>query len=283
MPRGPLRGRPRSAARARAHTGTPYSRSAWLSDVLRSVDSVRWPITSAHGVAVLSCRKPLRQGPRDHRPARGSTPGAGHGRLLPVTSTIGGRGREHDARAEHRPLARASTPSTSTARDPTKQSSSTITGRLCGGSSTPPIPTPPERCTRRADLGAGADGGPGVDHGALADARADVDVGRHHDHAAARGSCRSAPRPAAPRARRAAARSRLSGILSWNSNGPTSMRLRDAQPEVERDRLLDPAVRDPRAVALLGDPQPSPASSAAIAPRPRRAPPASSSGALAPA
>ena len=39
-------------------------------------------------------------------------------------------------------------PSTSTAREPTKQSSSTITGRLCGGSSTPPMPTPPERCTR---------------------------------------------------------------------------------------------------------------------------------------
>src|SRR5262245_18313801 len=41
------------------------------------------------------------------------------------------------------------TPSTTIARDPTKQPSSTITGRALGGSSTPPIPTPPDRCTPR--------------------------------------------------------------------------------------------------------------------------------------
>ena len=29
---------------------TPYSRSAWLSEVLRSVEGLRWPMTSAHGV-----------------------------------------------------------------------------------------------------------------------------------------------------------------------------------------------------------------------------------------
>ena len=39
------------------------------------------------------------------------------------------------------------TPSTTMHREPTNAPSSTITGRLPGGSSTPPIPTPPARCT----------------------------------------------------------------------------------------------------------------------------------------
>ena len=43
---------------------------------------------------------------------------------------------------------RTRAPSTIMQRDPMKQSSSTTTGTACGGSSTPPIPTPPERWTR---------------------------------------------------------------------------------------------------------------------------------------
>src|SRR5690606_28638685 len=39
------------------------------------------------------------------------------------------------------------TPSTTMARDPTKTLSSMMTGAACTGSSTPPIPTPPLRCT----------------------------------------------------------------------------------------------------------------------------------------
>src|SRR5690348_2112425 len=39
------------------------------------------------------------------------------------------------------------TPSTTIAREPMKAPSSTITGRAPGGSSTPPIPTPPARWT----------------------------------------------------------------------------------------------------------------------------------------
>ena len=38
-------------------------------------------------------------------------------------------------------------PSATMQRLPIKQSSSMITGAACGGSSTPPMPTPPERCT----------------------------------------------------------------------------------------------------------------------------------------
>jgi hypothetical protein len=41
------------------------------------------------------------------------------------------------------------TPSTISERAPMKQSSSMIVGAACSGSSTPPMPTPPERCTLR--------------------------------------------------------------------------------------------------------------------------------------
>src|ERR1044072_3979603 len=39
------------------------------------------------------------------------------------------------------------TPSTTMHREPRNAPSSTITGRAPGGSSTPPMPTPPARCT----------------------------------------------------------------------------------------------------------------------------------------
>ena len=39
------------------------------------------------------------------------------------------------------------TPSTTSERAPMKQLSSMIVGLACSGSSTPPMPTPPDRCT----------------------------------------------------------------------------------------------------------------------------------------
>jgi hypothetical protein len=39
-------------------------------------------------------------------------------------------------------------PSATMQREPINASSPTITGAACGGSSTPPMPTPPDRCTR---------------------------------------------------------------------------------------------------------------------------------------
>src|SRR5204863_9438365 len=83
----------------------------------------------------------------------GITPGPGGmcprevGGLAPGTSTIGVETVSTTPAPITAPVS-IQTPSTSTAREPTKQSSSTITGRLCGGSSTPPMPTPPDRCTR---------------------------------------------------------------------------------------------------------------------------------------
>jgi hypothetical protein len=44
---------------------------------------------------------------------------------------------------------RTRTPPTTTQRLPTNTPSSMITGRAPGGSSTPPMPTPPARCTSR--------------------------------------------------------------------------------------------------------------------------------------
>ena len=39
------------------------------------------------------------------------------------------------------------TPSTTSERAPMKQLSSMMVGPACSGSSTPPMPTPPDRCT----------------------------------------------------------------------------------------------------------------------------------------
>src|SRR5471032_2208052 len=39
------------------------------------------------------------------------------------------------------------TPSTISERAPMKQSSSMMVGEACNGSSTPPMPTPPDKCT----------------------------------------------------------------------------------------------------------------------------------------
>ena len=66
-------------------------------------------------------------------------------------------------------------------RLPIRQSSSTITGAACGGSSTPPMPTPPERCTL-APIWAHDPTVAQVSTIVLApDAGADVHVARHHD------------------------------------------------------------------------------------------------------
>ncbi len=54
---------------------------------------------------------------------------------------------DEDAHREDASPRRRSTPSTTSERAPMKQLSSMIVGLACSGSSTPPMPTPPERCT----------------------------------------------------------------------------------------------------------------------------------------
>src|SRR6185436_4995474 len=65
---------------------------------------------------------------------------------VPVTSMTGTDAESTTFGAMTAP-APTTTPSTTTARDPTNAPSSTMTGRACGGSRTPPIPTPPDRWT----------------------------------------------------------------------------------------------------------------------------------------
>ena len=76
------------------------------------------------------------------------------------------------------------TPSATSERAPMKQLSSMITGPAWSGSSTPPIPAPPEMDVA-PDLRAAADRRPGVDHRPFADVRAEIDEARHQDRAGA--------------------------------------------------------------------------------------------------
>ena len=135
---------------------------------------------------------------------------------------------EHHAGADAPPRARRSTPSTTIAREPMKQPSSMITGArraararrrcrrrpkvqsvpICAQSRPSPRcrPSCPRRRTRRCSRSRASRSRP------------------------ARGTRRSAPCPAAPRARRPRRGRCFSGILSWNSNGPDL----DASPSARR-------------------------------------------------
>ena len=100
------------------------------------------------------------------------------------------------------------TPSTTSERAPMKQLSSMMVGFACSGSSTPPMPTPPDRCTFLPIWAQLPDRRPGVDHRAFVDVGADVHVGGHQhdvlrDVGAAAGDCgrarRGSRRPRNPR------------------------------------------------------------------------------------
>ena len=111
-----------------------------------------------------------------------------------------------------------------------KQLSSMMVGLACSGSKTPPMPTPPERCTLLADLRARAHGRPGVDHRAFVDVGADVDVATASARRSARCRRRGARPPAARRARRPAAKA---GVVELRELGRHLV--------VEAERHLGPA------------------------------------------
>ena len=144
------------------------------------------------------------------------------------------------------------TPSTITARDPTNAPSSTMTGRACGGSSTPPIPTPPDEVDVGPDLRARADRRPCVDHRARSDPGADVDEPRHqHDSL-------GEERAVAGHAGRDDAHAAICVVglhrdLVEELQPADVHRLDLAHPEVEEDRLLQPLVDHPAVFAGLGD------------------------------
>ncbi len=60
-----------------------------------------------------------------------------------------------------------------------KQLSSMMVGFACSGSSTPPMPTPPDRCTFLPICAQEPTVAQGINHGAFVNVGADVNVGRH--------------------------------------------------------------------------------------------------------
>ena len=154
------------------------------------------------------------------------------------------------------------TPSATSERAPMKQLSSMMVGAACNGSSTPPMPAPPEMWQCAADLRAGADGRPGVDHRVLADMGADIDEAGHQHGAL--GDKGRAAHDGAGTARKPAARNRFSSQPA-NLESTLSHQRRVArrafdqlhvvEPEGQQHGLLQPLMHMPLAAVFLGDAQ----------------------------
>ena len=113
-----------------------------------------------------------------------------------------------------------------------------------------------------ADLGAGADGRPGIDHGALVDIGADVDEARHQhdalaDMAPSGGRRRRARRGSRPRgtgSRPSLRTWRAPCPTSWSRRGRRRSRTLSLRRKLQQHGLLQPLVDLPVAVApLFGD------------------------------
>src|ERR1700680_5055657 len=74
------------------------------------------------------------------------------------------------------------TPSTISERAPMKQLSSMMVGLACSGSRGPAVAPPPDRVHVLADLRAGADGSPRVDHGARVHICSNIHIAGHEHH-----------------------------------------------------------------------------------------------------
>ena len=134
-----------------------------------------------------------------------------------------------------------------------------MVGAACSGSSTPPMPTPPQVHVL-ADLRAGTDRGPGIHHRAAVDVGADVDETRHqhhvrsdigalaHDgvrhHADARGADGGLA-DVRILERHLVEKTRVAGF-----DGAIVVR-----PEIKQHRLLQPVMYDPPAVDFFRDPR----------------------------
>ena len=154
------------------------------------------------------------------------------------------------------------TPSTTSERAPMKQSSSMITGSACSGSSTPPMPTPPERWQLRADLRAASHRGPGVHHGAAADMGADIDEAGHQHHAgrdvgaAAHHRARHGAEAGLPGSGRRPSRRTSSAPCPTPARRRRPASARESlQPERQQHRLLQPLVDPPARLGRLGHPR----------------------------
>ena len=159
------------------------------------------------------------------------------------------------------------TPSTTSLRAPMKQLSSTITGSACSGSSTPPMPAPPEMwqflpiCAHEPTVAHVSTIVPEVDIGA------DIDEGRHqhdvgrdegraaHDaagHGAEAGGAEAVVVPAGEFRRHLVEPGRWA---ARGVDGAAGHRRRIVEAEGQQHRLLEPLVDLPLAAGLLGHAQ----------------------------
>ena len=139
--------------------------------------------------------------------------------------------------------------------------------RACGGSRTPPMPTPPARCTSAPDLRARADRRPGVDHRPRPDPGPDVDVAGHEhdplgeeraeagDARAARRAPRAPHSPTSPGSCRGSggrprpwARPCAGGSRGGSPSSPT--RSRPTRRRASRRRAPPPRSRSPTASSI---------------------------------
>ena len=141
-----------------------------------------------------------------------------------------------------------------------KQLSSMMTGPACSGSSTPPMPAPPEMWQFLPICAQDADRGPGVDHGALVDVGAEVDE-RGQQHDAGRDVGGAAHDAAGDGAEAGAAEivgghaGELGGHLV-PPRGPArgaGNRHHVVQAERQQHGLLEPLIDGPAVRTLLGD------------------------------
>ena len=170
----------RPAERAQA-APLPKSRSASLRLILLSVVSLRWPMMSAQRTWYSPAGNFFGRVPGITTLRAGTRPRCSTG-SAPVTSMIGVDAVSDHAGADHGPLAdedaldddraRADEAAVLDDHRPRARRLEHAADADAAG-----------EVARRADLRAGADGGPGVDHRARADPRADVHVAGHHDHA----------------------------------------------------------------------------------------------------
>jgi hypothetical protein len=133
-----------------------------------------------------------------------------------------------------------------------KQSSSMMTGSACSGAG---------NVNPLADLGAGADRRPGVDHGSFIDIGAEIDEGRHQHHVAG-DEGRAADNGARHRAKPGVAKPVFAPAVEFRGHlvpprglaGAAGNRAHVVEAERQQHRLLQPLIDLPLAAGLaLGD------------------------------
>ena len=148
LPRPPgAPGRPEPTARRKGSSGYPVLAESLVERRFRSVEGFRRPINSAQGTGKVPAGNFLGRVPGTTTLRGGTTP-LWTTSVSPVTSMIG----VEPVRTTPAPRTACSptrTPSTTMQREPMKAPSSMMTGAACSGSRTPPMPTPPDRCTPR--------------------------------------------------------------------------------------------------------------------------------------